>query len=98
MDNINYLHLIEVKYIAPTNSRGSRVGLRSLRFGTRVIISFDYQHRNIDDMAIDYLLKRDVIARNKHNQHLIGKAEDEKRDLYYLILDAGDSHTFKDIK
>lgn len=41
------LHLIEVKYLPATNTRGSRIKATSLRFGDSVVIPFDYSANNI---------------------------------------------------
>ncbi len=51
----NNVHAITIKYIGPTNNRGSRVSITSDRFKERVLISYDYSMNNIYDMAISYL-------------------------------------------
>lgn len=52
------LHLIEVKYLGATNTRGSRVKLTSHRFGDSVTIPYDYEFNNAHDMAEAWLRKR----------------------------------------
>lgn len=50
----NY-HVIKVKYLGPTNSRGSRVRLTSERFAESVTIPYNYALNNIESMAKEYL-------------------------------------------
>ena len=52
MDN---LHAIQVKYLGPTNTLGSRVKLTSLRFGDSVTIDYDYSKASIVDMAVEWI-------------------------------------------
>ena len=51
---MNY-HIIEVKYIGATNTRGSRVKMYDERFKTSKTIDFNYSFNSIDEMAIAYL-------------------------------------------
>jgi hypothetical protein len=44
------VHLIEVKYMPPTENKGSRVIAKSLRFGDSIIFSYDYKYNNINEM------------------------------------------------
>lgn len=44
------VHLIEVKYLGATNTRGSRVKFTSLRFKDSVTISYDYKYNQINEM------------------------------------------------
>jgi hypothetical protein len=53
---MNY-HIIEVKYIGATNTKGSRVKMYSERFKTSKTIAFNYSFNSIDEMAIEYLKK-----------------------------------------
>jgi hypothetical protein len=77
MDLKNY-HLITVKYLPATNTRGSRVRLYSTRFNRSVIIPYNYSLNSITEMAAEYLTK------NGHK--IAGQAEGKKED--YLILSA----------
>jgi hypothetical protein len=73
----NY-HILEVRYLNPTNSRGARVSIKSARFKQSVIINFDYAENSIADMAVNHLRSAgfDIIG--------IG----ESVEGYYLISDS----------
>ena len=45
------LHLIEVKYLGPTDHRGTRVGLKDLRFGDSLTIAWDYALNGLAEQA-----------------------------------------------
>ena len=49
------VHLIEVKYLGATNTKGSRVKITSLRFKDAVTISYDYEFNNISEMFESWL-------------------------------------------
>ncbi len=49
------LRAFEVKYLGPTNSRGSRVKIEDLRFNKSKTISYDYQFNDAGDIAENYL-------------------------------------------
>jgi hypothetical protein len=78
----NY-HIIEVKYLGATNTKGSRVKLYSARFNQTKIISYNYSLNNIGDMAIEWLKSREYTV--------IGSGEG--KSLTYIITD-----TFKPFK
>ena len=44
------VHLIEVKYLSATHTKGSRIKITSLRFKDSVTISYDYKYNQINDM------------------------------------------------
>jgi hypothetical protein len=70
------VHLIEVKKLGATNTKGSRVKFTSLRFGDSVTISYDYAKNSIDEMFIDWL-------KSKNNDlGIISVGYDEKRYVY----------------
>lgn len=50
----NY-HAIRVSYLGPTNSRGSRMKLTSLRFNDSLMLSYDYSFNQGRDQAINFL-------------------------------------------
>ena len=52
---VSNLHLFSVKYIGPSNSRGSRLKIESKRFGQSITLSYDYKIGNIKDQAVQYL-------------------------------------------
>lgn len=51
-------HVFYVKYLGPTNSRGSRVKIETKRFEQSVTIPFNYTHNNTEDMAAEYLTSK----------------------------------------
>ena len=77
------LHALEIKFYAPTNNSGARVGIISKRFNQRIIISFDYSFNTITEMAINYL--------TKNGFNIVAKSEFGESD---IIL----SDTFKPLK
>ncbi len=48
-------HVLRVKYLSPTNYRGSRVKIISDRFKQSVTIPYDHALNNPEDMAVAYL-------------------------------------------
>jgi len=49
------IHLIEVKYLGATNTRGSRIKATSLSFGDSVTIPYDYSVNNVLDGFLAWL-------------------------------------------
>ena len=49
------LHAIKVKYLAPTDHKGSGFKMTSDRFEQSVTESYNYQYNNVVDMAVDWL-------------------------------------------
>ena len=70
------VHLIEVKKLGATNTKGARVKFTSLRFGDSVTISYDYSKDNISDMFIDWLKSKD------NDLGIVSVGYDEKRYVY----------------
>lgn len=77
------LHALEVKFYAPTNNSGARVGIISKRFKQRITINFDYSFDNTTEIAINYL--------TKNGFNIVGKSEFGESDI--ILTD-----TFKPIK
>jgi hypothetical protein len=50
MNNIKKVHLIEIKYLSATNTKGSRIKITSLRFEDSVTIPYDYKYNQINEM------------------------------------------------
>jgi hypothetical protein len=48
-------HLIDVRYLAVTNTRPSRVSLKSPRFKDSVVIPYNHALNNSADMAVQWL-------------------------------------------
>lgn len=62
MKNLNNSTMIEIKYISPTNTRGSRVQLKTYDLRHRnndkpsvKYIGFDYARSDITEMVLDFL-------------------------------------------
>lgn len=51
------LHALQVTFLGATNTKGSRVKIKSERFNKSKIISYNYEFNNIYDIAKDYLEK-----------------------------------------
>ncbi len=77
------LHALEIKFYAPTNNSGARVGIISKRFKQRITINFDYSFDNTTEIAINYL--------QKNGFNIVGQSEFGESD---IIL----SDTFKPLK
>lgn len=80
-------HLIEARYLGPTNTRGSRVKLVSARFEQSVTIPYNYEFNNARDIAIDYL--------QKQGHNVTGSGEVRG---HYVIVVAHTDNMFKPLK
>jgi len=90
VEGIGYLdnfHAIQVSYIGPSNTKGSRVSLKSYRFNDSVVIDYDYKYNSIYDIAEEFFEKRGI--------KIIGKAE-WKDNSFIFFIDKFES--LKDIK
>ena len=54
---LNHLRGFVVKYLSPTDFRGSRVKITDTRHRESVVLSYDYRIGHTTQQAIDYLLK-----------------------------------------
>jgi len=75
--SLNHLRGFEVKYLQPTDTRGSRVSIYDTRHQVRKIISYDYRIGNTRDTAIDYLVNDcgitiDSFTSNDKNDRVVG--------------------------
>ena len=77
------LHAFTIKYLGPTNTKGSRVKITSERFEQSKTFAYNYTYSNIVDMAEEYL--------QKFGFNLVGVAETSKG---FIIL----SDTFKELR
>lgn len=59
MTNYTRVHLIEIKYLGATTTKGSRVKFTSLRFKDSVTISYDYKYNQINEMFEAWLKAKD---------------------------------------
>ena len=78
----NY-HVLKVKFLAPTNTRGSRIKITSDRFETSITLALKCNDVEPFNQAIEHLTDREF--------NIIGKAE--SNDGMYIITD-----TFHNIK
>lgn len=53
--NLPNYRAFDLKYLGPTNNRGSRVKISDPRFEKSKIIPYNHEFNNIGDMALDYL-------------------------------------------
>lgn len=53
-----HFHAFNIKYLGPTDTKGSRVKITTTRFKSSKTIPFDYSLTNIEDMAAAYLEAR----------------------------------------
>ena len=84
-------HVIEVKYLGPTNTRGSRVKLTSTRFNDSITLSTDYAHNTTVSQAIEWL--------EKHGQKVAGTAElSNNTDAILLEAIDGRFYSINDLK
>jgi hypothetical protein len=51
------LHLFEIKYFGPTDTKGSRIRITSKRFKQSIIISWDYSANSDTEIAANHLKK-----------------------------------------
>jgi hypothetical protein len=57
---MEHLHAIRVKRLIPTDTKGVRVKLASVRFRTKVTLAFCYVTDDILKQAIEYLEETDM--------------------------------------
>ena len=74
---LNHLRGFEVKYLCPTDTKGSRVSIYDTRHQTRKVISYDYRIGNTRDTAINYLINKcgiviDAFTSNDKNGNVVG--------------------------
>jgi len=77
----NY-HIITVKRLGATNTKGARVKITSERFGDTIILPRNYEFDTIKDIAINKL---------KNTHDIVGSGE--TKDSYVLI-----SNTFEPLR
>jgi hypothetical protein len=87
-NNNRNFHLLKIKYITPTNTRGSRVKIIDLRFNKSKTIPFNYEFDCIVEMVKSEIKNKSLIQ---------GKAWDEKTKDYYLILNSDNNGSFVEL-
>jgi len=83
MKHLDNLHLFNIRFIGASNTRGSRVRIKTDRFQESVVIPYDYKFNSAYEVAQHYLESKGF--------NLIGMAETKNG---YAIL----SSTFKPLK
>jgi len=71
----NY-HIITVKRLGATNTKGTRVKITSERFNDSIILPYNYEFDTIKDIAINHV---------KETHDIVGSGE--TKDSYVLISD-----------
>ena len=79
---------ITVKYVSPTNTRGSRISLKDERFNTKITLSYDYEIGNVMTQAMKYL---------ESNGYEIVCYGSNANNTYTIMCDSIDN-SFKNIK
>lgn len=52
---------LTVRYIGPTNNRGSRIKMDLPRFGATRVISYNYEKRDAEDGAVAWLAENGIV-------------------------------------
>lgn len=90
VDGIGYLpnyHGILVSYVGASNTKGSRISLKSFRFNDSIILDLDHRFNSIADQVEEFFEKKGI--------KILGKAEWKNND-YVFFIDKFES--LKDIK
>lgn len=83
-------HILKVKYIGPTSTKGGRIKISSERFGDSVTIGYNHSFNRASDQALAWLGNR-TVNNVSSPFHIIGTGEGNGHD--YVITD-----TFKGLK
>jgi hypothetical protein len=86
---MKHTQAIEVKYVSPTNTRGTRVQLKDTRFNTKITLSYDYEIGNVMIQAIKHL--------ENNGYNIVCYSNNRVNDTYTIMVDSIDN-TFKNIK
>ena len=73
------LQMIEIKYLAPTNTKGARIKLIDTRFKVSEILNYDYEIGDLINQATKYLSNKGF--------NVIFKSYDELNEKYYVFID-----------
>ena len=85
---MNTLHTqaIELKFLGATNTRGSRLKLKDMRFNTSVTLNYDYEVGNVITQATQYLESKGYIVVCYSSNH---------NDTYFIMCDSIDNSFIK---
>ncbi len=78
----NNSRILEIKYLGPTNTQGSRLKIVDTYFNEAIIISWDYEFNNSLEVALDYLLNKKGL-----NIEVIGISENYKTKNDYITIE-----------
>lgn len=70
---MQHMKVYQVKFLGPTNFRGSRIKITDGRTGKSVTLNRNYSYNSIMDQAIDYLKEQGV--------NVVGSAHTDKMDI-----------------
>ena len=73
------LQMIEIKYLAPTNTKGARIKLIDTRFKVSEILNYDYEIGDLINQAAEHLSNKGF--------DVIFKSYDELNEKYYVFID-----------
>ena len=73
------LQMIEIKYLAPTNTKGARVKLIDTRFKVSETLNYDYEIGDLTNQAIKHLKNKGF--------NVIFKSYDELNKKQYVFID-----------
>ena len=73
------LQMIEIKYLAPTNTKGARIKLIDTRFKVSETLNYDYEIGDLTNQAIKHLSIKGF--------NVIFKSYDELNKKQYIFLD-----------
>lgn len=73
------LQMIEIKYLAPTNTKGARIKLIDTRFEVSEILNYDYEIGDLINQTVKHLSNKGF--------NVIFKSYDELNKKYYIFID-----------
>ena len=59
---MNNLRAFKIKHIGATDTKGSRISIKDLRFNKSIIIQKDYKYNNTYSQAYDFLKDKGIIC------------------------------------
>lgn len=77
MEAVENMRAIKIKFLAPTNYKGSRIKITEQRFGVvdSITLPYNYLIGSGNEQAIEYLQKRGI--------NLVGKAEVQNETILF---------------
>lgn len=59
-DITNRFRAFQVSCVPATNTRPTRVKIKDLRHEKQIVLSYGFEHSNMEDLALDYLEKKGI--------------------------------------